>query len=75
MNLYELALVETKSVLDEWLTDTVVYQALHKAMAEAIVDRLIAKGAIQSTDPDELTEPTGYVTPVHPPRAANERPT
>lgn len=55
-NLYELALTETKSVLDEWLTDTAVYQTLHQAMAQAIVERLIAKGVIQSTDPDELTD-------------------
>lgn len=51
-NLYELAVAETKSVLNEWLDDPLRSDAL----AEVVVERLIAKGVIQSTDPDELTD-------------------
>ena len=81
MNRYELAVYETQSVLSEWIDP-----ALHirtTEMTKAIVDRLIAKGVIQSTNPNDLVDfrgegdeqPTGYVTPVHPPRAPNQRPT
>ena len=51
MNKYELAVYETKSVLAEHFTMT-----MRDGVAEAIVERLIAKGVIQSTDPDDLVD-------------------
>lgn len=56
MNKFELAVAETQSVLDEWMTDTAVYPALHTAMAKAVVERLIAKGVIQSTVLNDLLD-------------------
>jgi adenylylsulfate kinase-like enzyme len=52
-NRYETAISETQSVVDEWLTG--LPAALKEPLARAIVDRLVAKGVIQSTDPDDLT--------------------
>lgn len=51
MNKYELALAETRSVLAEWLDS-----GWDDIVAKKIVERLIAKGVIQSTDPDELVK-------------------
>ena len=53
MNRYELAVHEVESVLDEWLA-SYGDRLLVLPMARVIVERLIAKGVIQSTDPDEL---------------------
>lgn len=55
-NKYETALIETQSVLAEWLTG--LPTALHVPLAKEIVERLIAKGVIQSTDPTDLTGET-----------------
>ena len=55
-NKYETALIETQSVLAEWLTG--LPTALHVPLAKEIVERLIAKGVIQSTDPADLTGET-----------------
>ena len=52
MNKFELAVAETRSVLAEW-TNTPIE---HDSMAKAIVERLVAKGVIQSTDPDDLVD-------------------
>lgn len=51
MNKYELALAEVRSVLSEWTIpgDTA-------RLSADIVDRLVAKGVIQSTDPDDLVK-------------------
>ena len=51
-NKYETALAETQSVLDEWLSG--LPQALKGPLAQQIVERLVAKGVIQDTDPEEL---------------------
>jgi len=62
MNKYELALAETKSVLSEWDP-----RPLDDVIAKRIVERLIAKGVIQSTDPEDLVD---YRTgPLEPGRA------
>ena len=55
MNKHELAVHEVESVLDEWLAN---YgdRLLVLPMAQAIVERLIAKGVIQSTDPNDLLD-------------------
>jgi hypothetical protein len=50
-NKYEQAVAETRSVLDEWLTGT-----YHDIVATKVVERLIAKGIIQDTDPSELVK-------------------
>jgi hypothetical protein len=60
MNRYEQAVNETRSVLAEWLGLLETEQRIDSphsrdVIARRIVDRLIAKGVIQSTDPDELT--------------------
>jgi hypothetical protein len=51
MNKYELGLAETRSVLSEWTIpgDT-------DRLSKDIIDRLIAKGVIQSTDPEDLQD-------------------
>ena len=51
-NKYETAVAETQSVLDEWLSG--LPQALKGPLAQQIVERLVAKGVIQDTDPEEL---------------------
>lgn len=54
MNKYALAVAETRSVLGEWIPE---YMDEHgAAMANAVVERLIAKGVIQSTDPEDLVK-------------------
>ena len=53
MNRYELAVYETQSVLSEWNLEAFAEPG---RLAAAIVDRLVAKGVIQSTDPDELVK-------------------
>ena len=63
MNKYELAVHEVESVLDEWLAN---YgdRLLVLPMAKAIAERLIAKGVIQSTDPEDLKDyRTGPLAP------------
>jgi hypothetical protein len=50
-NKYQSAVTEVRSVLSDWM---VTGDTDH--MAQAVVDRLIAKGVIQSTDPDELVK-------------------
>lgn len=67
MNRYELAVAETQSVLDEWLA-SYGDRLLVAPMATAIVERLIAKGVIQATDPDELVEPRYRTGPLKPGR-------
>jgi len=53
MNRYESAVAEVRSVLSEWDP-----RPLDDIIADKIVERLVAKGIIQSTDPDELVDPT-----------------
>jgi hypothetical protein len=55
MNKFELAVHETRSVLDEWLMD-VPDSPTNDLLATAVVDRLIAKGVIQSTIEDDLRD-------------------
>lgn len=56
-NKYELALRETKSVLDEWWEADDFHLAYSRELiAKQIVERLVAKGVIQSTDPDDLLD-------------------
>lgn len=55
MNRYELALAETKSVLDEWFSET-WSSSINPIVAQAVVERLVAKGVIQSTDPEDLMQ-------------------
>ena len=52
-NKYETALAEVRSVLDEMMTEY-RYASEVEAAAVAVVERLIAKGIIQDTDPEEL---------------------
>jgi hypothetical protein len=54
-NRYELAVHEVESVLDEWLA-SYGDRLLVGAMAKAITERLIAKGVIQSTNPEDLID-------------------
>ena len=56
MNKFYPAVQEAKSVLDEWLPESEWAGARNRAIAEAVVQRLIAKGIIQSDDPDELVK-------------------
>ena len=56
MNKYELAVYHTKSVLDEWLPGVEVQGSYSRHLAEVIVERLIAHGVIQSTDPEDLVD-------------------
>jgi hypothetical protein len=53
MNKYELALYETRSVLAEWTDEPFKDNGM---IAQQIVERLIAKGVIQSTDPEDLQD-------------------
>jgi len=61
-NKYETALAEVRSVLDEWLTEEQpvwpVGYDWNGRLTREIVERLIAKGVIQSTDPADLTGET-----------------
>jgi hypothetical protein len=54
MNKYELALHETQSVLSEWLTTDPDED--QRRLAQRIVDRLVAKGVIQSTIENDLRD-------------------
>jgi hypothetical protein len=57
MNKYELALQETKSVLDEWwLADDFDLALSREMIAKQVVERLIAKGVIQSTIENDLRD-------------------
>ena len=51
MNKYELALHEIRSVLSEWDP-----RPMDDIIATKIVERLVAKGVIQSTDPEDLQD-------------------
>jgi hypothetical protein len=58
-NRYETAVSETRSVLGEWMDLLAEGQRIDSphardVVARKIVDRLVAKGIIQSTDPDDL---------------------
>lgn len=66
-NKYEQAVSETRSVLAEWmamLTEGARVDSPHARdiVARNVVDRLVAKGIIQSTDPQDLVE-TGRIVP------------
>lgn len=72
-NKYEQAVNETRSVLAEWLTlladgERIDSPQSRDVVARRIVDRLIAKGIIQSTDPDELVAPQYRTGPLEPGR-------
>jgi hypothetical protein len=71
-NKYEQAVNETRSVLDEWDVSTPTSRITHEYttpfIARAVVARLIAKGVIQSTDPDDLVEPQYRTGPLAPGR-------
>jgi len=57
MNKYELAVAETRSVLSEWMADDRIASEFSRGvLAGKIVERLVAKGVIQSTDPDDLRD-------------------
>jgi hypothetical protein len=67
-NKYETAVAETRSVLGEWLTLLTEGQRIDSPhsrdiVARQIVDRLVAKGVIQDTDPEELRYRTGPLEP------------
>lgn len=51
MNKYETAVYETQSVLLEWMPGL---RQFSTDCAKQIVERLVAKGVIQSTDPEDL---------------------
>jgi hypothetical protein len=51
-NKYQQAVAETRSVLAEWLPDS----GFDDIVATKIVERLIAKGVIQDTDPEQLVK-------------------
>jgi hypothetical protein len=57
-NKYDAAVAEVRSVLSEWMIpgDT-------ERLAADLVTRLVAKGVIQSTDPDDLVSRTGPLEP------------
>ena len=62
-NKYETALAEVRSVLGEWMDlldrgERIDSPHSRNVVAERIVERLIAKGVIQSTDPADLTGET-----------------
>jgi len=62
-NKYETALAEVRSVLGEWMDlldrgERIDSPHSRNVVAERIVERLIAKGVIQSTDPTDLTGET-----------------
>src|SRR5215203_3388025 len=72
-NKYEQAVNETKSVLSEWLSlledgQRVDSPHTRDVLSRRLVDRLVAKGLIQSTDPDELIEPQYRTGPLKPGR-------
>jgi hypothetical protein len=71
-NKYETAVVEVRSVLGEWLDLVSLGQRIDSpfgrdVLANKIVERLIAKGVIQSTDPDDLVTPVSVRRSALPP--------
>ena len=61
MNKYELAVHEIESVLEEWNDSEdnpswPIGYAWNARIARVITDRLVAKGVIQSTNPDDLKD-------------------
>ena len=64
MNRYELAVHEVQSVLAEWMVPLLLgsgggekaSQEWSVDLGKVIVDRLVAKGVIQSTDPEDLVD-------------------
>jgi hypothetical protein len=64
-NKYETALAEVRSVLAEWMVqgERISSEFARGVLADKIVDRLVAKGVIQSTDPDDLGYRTGPLAP------------
>ena len=63
-NKYDLALQEVRSVLRETLDpDNWSVPSEFDLVATAVVDRLVAKGVIQSTDPEDLGYRTGPLEP------------
>ena len=69
MTKYDRALTETRSVLEEWMGllergERVDSMHSRNVLAERIVQRLVAKGVIQSTDQDDLQQyRTGPLAP------------
>ena len=64
MTKYEAAFHETHSVLSEWLPDAEPWKL--DTITRKVVERLIAKGVVQSTDPDDLVRDehrTGALAP------------
>lgn len=56
MNRYELAMHEVQSVLAEWLPPEASSWDQIDSASKAIVDRLVAKGVIQSTVENDLKD-------------------
>lgn len=62
-NKYQTAMTEVRSVLDEWLTEDQMPSwpegyDWNGRLTREIVERLISKGVIQSTDPADLAAET-----------------
>lgn len=71
MTKYDRALTEVRSVLREWfpiLEWSTTPADQNERAAKAIVDRLVAKGVIQSTDLDDLSEAQYRTGPLEPGR-------
>jgi hypothetical protein len=63
-NKYETAVNEVRSVLAEWVADDRISSEFARGvLADKVVQRLIAKGVIQSTNPEDLQHRTGPLAP------------